>query len=96
MPSLFFFMFPSLISDASSLVGSHMKRLWSGQSWDRRGIIPELGGLHTSAEAAASLSEDCVQAAGDIALGCSNVSVLVDDGGEVRADCASLAFLSLE
>ena len=61
-----------------------------------QGIIPEVGGLHTNAEAVASLSEDCVQAAGDIALGCSNVSVLVDDGGELRADCASLAFLSLE
>ena len=36
-----------------------------------------MGGLHTSAEAEASLSEDCVQAMGDIALGCSNVSVLV-------------------
>ena len=73
-----------------------MKIHWPGQSCDLRGIIPEVGGLHTSAEAAASLSEDCVQAVGDIALGCSNVSVLVDDGGEVRADCASLAFLSLE
>ena len=71
-----------------------MKRLWSGRSCDRQGIIPEVGGLHTSAEAAASLSEDCVQAVGDIALGCSNISVLIDDGGEVRADCASLAFLS--
>ena len=89
-------MLPSLFSDDSSLVGSHMKRRWSGQSCDRKGIIPEVGGLHTSAEAEASLSEDCVQAMGDIALGCSNVSVLVGVGGEARADCLSLASLSLE
>ena len=73
-----------------------MKRRWSGQSCDRKGIIPEVGGLHTSAEAEASLSEDCVQAMGDIALGCSNVSVLVGVGGEARADCLFDTFLSLE
>ena len=70
-----------------------MKRQWSGQSCDRQGVIPEVGGLHTNAEAAASLSEDCVQASGDIALGCSDVSVLVG-GGDPRA--VSLASLSLE
>ena len=62
-----------------------MKRHWSGQSCDRQGAIPEVGGLHTNAEAAASLSEDCVQASGDIALGCSDVSVLVG-GGDPRAE----------
>ena len=66
-----------------------MKRRWLGQSCDRQGVIPEVGGLHTNAEAAASLSEDCVQASGDIALGCSDVSVLVG-GGDPRAEQSSL------